>query len=252
MRPTDYPGTTPPTHIEPPEIRLAIESLTVSYGPIRAVRDLSVEVPASKCVLVTGANGAGKSTLLRTVAGLVQSAAGAIRLDGDDITRLPCQRRLARGLFLVPEGRGVLRSLTVDDNLLLACRGRGRGRRRAADAAYDQIPALAAHRKRRAGALSGGQLQLLALGRAVVAAPSLLLLDEPSMGLSPRAIREVSRVVADLKRAGMTILLVEQRSSLAAGIADKVYHLDHGEVAWQGDWAGYLKTNLSRALTVAR
>lgn len=225
---------------------LEVTDLTVAYGVVKALREVSVRAQAATCTAVVGPNGAGKSTLLRTVAGLVRPAGGTIRFAGSPLGRTRTEQRARRGLVLVPEGRGLLGSLTVDENLQLTSWARGRPvTPDDLDRAYAGVPALKAHRGRRAGELSGGQLQMLALGRALLAAPKLLLLDEPSMGLAPKAVDEAAEVIGGLVRDGIAVFLVEQNTRLAIELADQVYVLETGQVRWHGR-AADLDSNVSR------
>lgn len=215
---------------------LEIDGLTVRYGMVRALDEVSLTVDQGSITAVLGANGAGKTTLLRAVHGLVRPRAGRIVLDGSDITRLPVEDAVRRGLAHVPEGRGVITELSVHDNLRLGGLWRGRTERRARlgeglDEVYDLFPALAERRARPAETLSGGERQMLAIGRALITRPRLLLLDEPSLGLAPRVTAQILAVLRELRdRQGLTVLLVEQNARSALSVADHGVVLNMGRV----------------------
>ena len=220
---------------------LDVEALRSRYGRIEALKGVSLEVPADEIVAVLGANGAGKTTLLRTLSGVQPAHAGRIRFAGRDITNLPPHRRVALGMAHVPEGRQVFAPLSVEDNLRLGAYRRDDAGI-AADMArmYDMFPALGEARRLAAGALSGGQQQMLAIARALMARPKLLLLDEPSMGLSPVLANRILDTVLRLRQEGVTILLVEQNARAALGIADRAYVLETGMIAHSGPGAALL------------
>ena len=215
---------------------LEVEHLDVRYGRIRAVRDVSVTVAAGEVVTIVGANGAGKSSLLRAIAGLNRISGGSIRFDGAQIDGLSAPARVQRGLVLVPEGRQIFVSLTVHDNLLLGAHGRhdadvGRD----IDRIYQRFSNLAERRHMRASVLSGGEQQMLAIGRALVARPRLIMMDEPSLGLSPLLVSRLFDLIGELNRDGLAILLVEQNTHMALEAASRGYVLELGAVALQGD-----------------
>ena len=220
---------------------LDVEALRSRYGRIEALKGVSLEVPADEIVVVLGANGAGKTTLLRALSGVQPVHAGRIRFAGRDITNLPPHRRVALGMAHVPEGRQVFAPLRVEDNLRLGAYRRDDAGI-AADMArmYDMFPALGEARRLAAGALSGGQQQMLAIARALMARPKLLLLDEPSMGLSPVLADRILDTVLRLRQEGVTILLVEQNARAALGIADRAYVLETGMIAHSGPGAALL------------
>ncbi|MDX1595072.1 MAG: ABC transporter ATP-binding protein [Gammaproteobacteria bacterium] len=212
---------------------LEVADLATHYGPIQAIHGVSLQVRPGELVAIVGANGAGKSTLLRTISGVQPASGGTIRFDGDDITRLAAHKIVARGVCQVPEGRQVFAPLSVHDNLLLG----GYSQRKDADwvagridEVYDLFPILGEKRRELAGNLSGGQQQMLAIGRALLGRPRLLLLDEPSMGLAPLLVEEIFRVVRELHEGGTTVLLVEQNANAALQIADRGYVLETGKV----------------------
>jgi branched-chain amino acid transport system ATP-binding protein len=216
---------------------LDLRELEVRYGRLHAVRKVSLTVEQGEIVAVLGANGAGKSSLLRALLGIERIAAGTIVFDGIDVTRLSAARRVERGLVLVPEGRRIVRSLTVHENLLMGAFNRRDGDdiRRDVEALYQRFPNLAARRDSPAWVLSGGEQQMLALGRALLARPKLVMLDEPSLGLSPRLTDEVFAHVVELSRTrGLAMLLVEQSTHRALAIAHRAYVLALGQVVCSG------------------
>jgi len=213
---------------------LQVRDLAVSYHTIRAVRGVSLDVRAGEVVALLGANGAGKSTLLRAVAGVLRPDRGRIHFDGIDVTGWAAHRVARRGLRLVPEGRGLLARMTVWENLLMGQYARGAGTARDLEAALERFPVLRQRRGQMASTLSGGEQQMLAIARALVGRPALLMLDEPSLGLAPRLVREIFAVVAQLKRDGVTIVLVEQNARQALAVADRAYILETGQVVLSG------------------
>ncbi|AWN45242.1 ABC transporter ATP-binding protein [Methylobacterium terrae] len=221
---------------------LEAETVSVAYGKVEAVRGVSLTVEPGRLVTVLGANGAGKTTLLNALMGVLP-AKGAIRFEGDDLTRLPVEARVAKGLSLIPERRELFSTMTVEDNLKLgAFRFRGKaggttGGKGGGDLGemYRLFPRLAERRRQHAGTLSGGERQMLAMARALMGRPRLLMLDEPSLGLAPLIVAEVMRTVARLRDEGVAILLVEQNARAALRIADHGYVLDGGSVVIEGD-----------------
>jgi len=215
---------------------LRIDGLTVRYGAIEALSGVSLDVREGEIVTLIGANGAGKSTLLMTISGLLRAAQGTITFAGGDITRVPPHRIVRMGVAHVPEGRRVFAELSVDDNLDLGgyARRPGRELREDRDRVYRLFPKLAERRHRRAGTLSGGEQQMLAIGRGLMARPKLLLLDEPSLGLAPVLVIEIFRALQEINREGATILLVEQNAHMALRIAARGYVLESGRVALSG------------------
>ncbi len=215
---------------------LEVENLRVAYGQVEAVRGVSLGVPEGSIVTLIGPNGAGKSSILSALAGLVRPAGGRVRLGGADLTGAPAHRAVAAGLSLVPEGRAILGRMTVEENLRLA--GERRQPPGALAAAIDEqcrrFPILGERRGQLAGSLSGGQQQMLAFARALLARPRVLLLDEPSMGLSPILVGQIFEMVEQIHREGATILLVEQNARLALGVAHYAYVLEHGRLVLQG------------------
>ena len=213
---------------------LEVEDLSVAYRRVRAVNGVSFTVRPGEVVALLGANGAGKSTLLRAVAGVLAPDAGRVRFEGTDITGWPSHRVARRGLRLVPEGRGLLARMTVWENLLMGQYATTTGARRDLEAALERFPVLRQRRGQIASTLSGGEQQMLAIARALVARPRLLMLDEPSLGLAPRLVRQVFAVVTELKREGVTIVLVEQNARQALAVADRAYILETGQVVLAG------------------
>ncbi len=210
---------------------LETEGLTCHYGRIQALRGIDIAIDQGELVALVGANGAGKTTLLRTISGIEPASAGSIRFDGADITRLPAARRVALGIVQVPEGRQVFGPMAVEDNLRLGAFARGRAETAAGlEKAYAMFPALKERRTQLAATLSGGQQQMLAMSRALMADPRVLLLDEPSMGLAPLLVEEIFRTIEALREAGTTILLVEQNANMALSIADRGYVLETGAI----------------------
>ncbi len=215
---------------------LEVRDLRVAYGHVEAVRGVSLSVPEGGCVTLIGPNGAGKTSLLSALAGLVRPAGGTVRLAGRDVTGLAAHRAVRAGISLVPEGRAILGRMTVEENLRLAAELR-RPRAELAAAIDEQLrrfPILRERRAQPAGALSGGQQQMLALSRALVARPRILLLDEPSMGLSPVLVQQVFEIIRAIHREGATVLLVEQNARLALSVSEHAFVLERGEVVLEG------------------
>ncbi len=215
---------------------LSVVDLVVAYGPVLAVRGVSIRVEAGQTVALIGANGAGKTTSLAALSGLVRPARGSIRFDGQEIAGWRPPRIVDLGLVQVPEGRAMLPQMSVLENMELGgYRRRDReGLRRDLEAMQERFPILGQRRALPAGSLSGGEQQLLAIARGLLARPRLLLLDEPSMGLAPHLVRQVFEVVAEIKAAGTSQLLVEQNARKALRVADTAYVLEHGEVVLEG------------------
>ena len=220
---------------------LLVENLKSSYGRIEALHGVSIAVAAGEIVALLGANGAGKTTLIRAISGVQPIAAGRILFEGRPIERIPAYARVALGIAQVPEGRQLFAPLSVEDNLELGAWTR-RDIELDAELAsiYELFPMLASRRRTAAAMLSGGQQQMLAIGRALMAKPRLLLLDEPSMGLAPMLVEQILDVVQGLKRAGLTVLLVEQNARAALAIADRGYVIETGRIAASGSAAQLL------------
>jgi branched-chain amino acid transport system ATP-binding protein len=211
---------------------LEISELEVGYGAIAALHGVSLEVRAGEVVSLIGANGAGKTTLLRTISGLLAPRQGSIRFDGQELTRLGAHQIVCRGVSQVPEGRIVFPNMSERDNLDLGAyiRRDRMGVRADLERMYELFPRLRERERQRAGTLSGGEQQMLAIARALMSRPRLLLMDEPSLGLAPILVREIFRTVAEISRQGMTILLVEQNAHMALGIADRGYVMETGNI----------------------
>jgi branched-chain amino acid transport system ATP-binding protein len=210
---------------------LAVEKLSVRYGAVEAVRGLSLEVKPGEIVGLIGPNGAGKSSTLHAIMGAAPVTGGDVRLDGTSLVGRRPEDVARRGVALVPEGRRVFGELTVEENLRLGLAARGsRGNGDGLSRAYDLFPVLHEFRSRHAGALSGGQQQQLAIGRALAAAPAVLLLDEPSLGLAPKIVDVVFEALAQIRDAGLAVLLVEQRAQRTVALADRSYVLANGEL----------------------
>ena len=218
------------------DVLLKVESLQTHYGKIAALLGISFEVHAGQIVTLLGSNGAGKSTTLRTLSGLVAPAAGKVVFDGEDITKMPAHEIVRRGLVHLPEGRHVFKDLTVTENLELGAYlvKDKRERKRRLQTVYDRFPILAARSKQLGGTLSGGEQQMLAIGRGLMSAPKLLLMDEPSMGIAPLIVRDITNIIKSLHADGTTILLVEQNAKMALGLADYGYVMDTGSIVLEG------------------
>jgi branched-chain amino acid transport system ATP-binding protein len=213
---------------------LSVQDLVVAYGRVEAVRGVSFVADQGSLVTLVGANGAGKTSILGAVAGLVRPRSGRVLLAGKDITRWPSHRLVAEGLVQVPEGREILATLTVEENLQLGGWHRRATAAASIDAMYTRFPVLGERRALPAGSLSGGEQQMLAIARALVAEPTVLLMDEPSMGLAPMVVDEVFRVIEEIRASGTTVVLVEQNARRALRAADYGYVLETGEVAHHG------------------
>ena len=218
---------------------LEVRDLVATYGPVKALDGVSLSVPAGKITAVLGANGAGKTTLLRTVSGLVRPTSGQVLLEGQDITRTAVETMVRRGMAHVPEGRGVIAELTVEENLRLGRMFRGGDDEQAElEEVYRLFPPLDSRRKRTAHTLSGGERQMLVVGRALLSKPKLLLLDEPSLGLAPLVVAQIFSLVRELvDTTGLAVLLVEQNAKSALGIADTGVVLNLGRVVATDDAA---------------
>lgn len=213
---------------------LTVESLEVTYGSIRAVAGLDISIGRGGVTALLGANGAGKSSTMSAIGGLLRPSGGRVLFDGADITGMPAHRVARRGLALVPEGRMVVGCLTVQENLDLSAYARGRRRTALAAEVYDLFPRLAERRAQTAALMSGGEQQMLAIGRALMTAPSVLLLDEPSMGLSPAMVDTVFSAITAIRASGMTMLLVEQNAALAFPLADHACLVQRGAIVAEG------------------
>jgi branched-chain amino acid transport system ATP-binding protein len=223
---------------------LEIERLAVSYGEIAALRDVSLTINKGEIVTLIGGNGAGKTTTLKTISGLLSPAAGDIRFEGQSIVGLSPDRIVALGIAQVPEGRHVFPQLSVENNLMVGAylvRDQA-STRDTLDRVYTMFPLLKERRRQLGETLSGGEQQMLALGRAIMSRPRLMLLDEPSLGLAPRVVEEVAKAIIAFRRAGMTILLVEQNARVALALSERGYVIETGRVVLADDCAS-LKRN---------
>lgn len=238
----------PGAHERP--IMLKLGSVELSYGAIQAIKGVSLEVRAGEVVTIIGANGAGKSTLLKGIVGLEPLAAGSISINGSDCTHIPPHQRVGLGVALSPEGRGVFPDQTVYENLLLGAysfRGDHDRVNRLVEQEYVRFPRLRERANQMAGTLSGGEQQMLAISRALMSEPKLLLLDEPSLGLAPLIIVEIFRSIRALRESGLTILLVEQMANQALAVADRAYVLETGRITLEGTGQQLLKDPAVRA-----
>ena len=216
---------------------LKLESVKVAYGAIQAVKGVSIEVRKGEVVTIIGANGAGKSTLLKSICGLERVTEGRIQLDGKDITNVGSHQRVGLGVAMSPEGRGVFADQTVRENLMLGAYSRKSdpGATAAAiEREFKRFPRLRERQEQLSGTLSGGEQQMLAISRALMSDPRLLLLDEPSLGLAPLIIKDIFNAIRQLREAGLTILLVEQMAKQALGVADRAYVLETGHITAEG------------------
>ncbi|WP_075566878.1 ABC transporter ATP-binding protein [Streptococcus timonensis] len=215
---------------------LKVENLSVHYGMIQAVRDVSFEVNEGEVVSLIGANGAGKTTILRTLSGLVRSSSGRIEFLGQEIQKTPAQKIVASGLSQVPEGRHVFSGLTVMENLEMGAFLKKNREENQANLkkVFSRFPRLEERKNQDAATLSGGEQQMLAMGRALMSTPKLLLLDEPSMGLAPIFIQEIFDIIQDIQKQGTTVLLIEQNANKALAIADRGYVLETGKIVLSG------------------
>ena len=219
---------------------LAATDLSVSYGAIKAVHRVSFRVAEGELVSLIGANGAGKTTLLKSIMGALACESGSVSLDGVELGRMPIEERVRRGMYLVPEKRSLFGSMSVQDNLQVGTYANRRHVDFRAELAriYKLFPVLEERKGQQAGTLSGGQQQMVAIGRALIARPRVLLLDEPSMGLAPIVVKQIIEVILELKkREGLTVVLVEQNARLALGAADRAYLIELGRVVKEGQGA---------------
>lgn len=215
---------------------LRVEDINVYYGAIHAIKGISLDVPDGEIVALIGSNGAGKSTTLRTISGLMRPKKGRIMYDGEDITGVPAHKIVGKGLCQVPEGRHVFANMTVLENLELGAylRNDKEGIAKDMEAVFEKFPRLLERKNQIAGTLSGGEQQMLAMARALMSRPKLLLLDEPSMGLAPLLVKEIFNIIKEINASGTTVLLVEQNANMALSIADKAYVLETGRITLSG------------------
>lgn len=213
---------------------LSVRNLSVSYGRVHAVRGVTFDVAAGSLVTLVGANGAGKSSIINAVSGLVRPSGGQILFDGADITKTKSHKLVPRGLVQVPEGRQILSTMTIAENLQMGAKFYGAGASAGIDDMYQRFPVLGERRKLAAGSLSGGEQQMLAIARAMLARPKLMLMDEPSMGLAPKIVNEVFAVIDEVLAGGTTVLLVEQNARRALQAAQEGHILQNGEIVRSG------------------
>lgn len=215
---------------------LEVKNLEVYYGVICALKGISFEVNQGEIVTLIGANGAGKTTTMQSVVGLIPARVGSVTFEGKDITKVPCHKIVHLGMTQVPEGRRIFQELTVYENLLMGAYSikDQSGFKKDLDAIYTRFPRLAERRNQIAGTLSGGEQQMLAMGRAIMSHPRLLMLDEPSMGLSPLLVDQVFEIIKDINKDGTTILLVEQNAGKSLAISDRAYVLENGQIVLTG------------------
>ena len=218
---------------------LKVENLVVKYGMIEAIKGISFEVNDGEIVTLIGSNGAGKTTTMQTISGLLKPAQGSVLLDGVDLTKIAPHKIVPMGLAQVPEGRRVFAQQTVEENLELApyCRKDKEGVKADMQNVFELFPRLLERRTQLAGTLSGGEQQMLAMARALMAKPKIMLMDEPSMGLSPLLVKEIFRIIQDINKQGTTVLLVEQNAKMALAIADRAYVLETGKIILEGTGA---------------
>ncbi len=227
---------------------LEVHDLEVCYGVIRALHGISFEVNQGEIVTLIGANGAGKTTTMQSVVGLIPKKAGSVIFDGNDITKTPCHRIVHLGMTQVPEGRRIFQELSVYENLLMGAYSMKdqSGFKADLEAIYERFPRLAERRNQIAGTLSGGEQQMLAIGRAIMSHPKLLMLDEPSMGLSPLLVDQVFEIIKDINRDGTTVLLVEQNAGKSLAISDRAYVLENGSIVLSGTGAELASSEMVR------
>ncbi len=216
---------------------LEVNNLHVHYGVIEAIKGITFEVNKGEVIALIGANGAGKTTILHTVSGLISPSAGSVIFEGKDITKVPGHKIVSMGMAHVPEGRRVFQELTVLQNLKMGAYTRKDKKEieETLEMVYNRFPRLAERKNQLAGTLSGGEQQMLAMGRALMSHPSIILMDEPSMGLSPIFVNEIFSIIQDVSKAGTTVLLVEQNAKKALSIADRAYVLETGKIVLSGD-----------------
>ena len=213
---------------------LKVENMNVYYGAIHAIKGISFEVNEGEIVTLIGANGAGKTTTLQTVSGLLHSQTGSIQFYGEPIDRVPAHKIVEKGLAQVPEGRRIFLQMTVQENLDMGAYTYSGDVNAAMEQVYEQFPRLKERRKQIAGTLSGGEQQMLAMGRALMSAPKLMMLDEPSMGLAPLLVEQIFEIIRELHKSGTTILLVEQNAQMALSVADRAYVMETGSITLSG------------------
>ena len=225
---------------------LQVDNINVYYGSIHAVKDVSFHVEPGEVVTLIGANGAGKSTTLNTVAGLLHSRTGSVHFLGEELRHVPGHKLVGRGMALVPEGRRIFQHMTVQENLDMGGYCRSGDKSADIESVFERFPRLKERRKQVAGTLSGGEQQMLAMGRALMSHPKLLMLDEPSMGLAPLLVEQIFDIIRQLHADGTTILLVEQNAQAALAVADRGYVLETGRIVTEGAGAELLESDAIR------
>lgn len=213
---------------------LEVRDLDVSYGAVHAIHGVSLKVNDGEIVSLIGANGAGKTTILRAISGLKKADSGEIQFDGDDLRKIEPSRIINLKLAHVPEGRHIFPQMTVEENLEMGAFADARGMEATIAEVYERFPRLKERKKQLAGTLSGGEQQMLAVGRALMAKPKMILMDEPSMGLSPLLVKEIFSIIRDVNKQGITILLVEQNAKMALSISNRAYVLETGKISIEG------------------
>ncbi|NIQ94028.1 MAG: ABC transporter ATP-binding protein [Desulfuromonadales bacterium] len=216
------------------DVLFEVSDLEVSYGSIAAIKGISLEVRKGEIVAILGANGAGKTTTMRTISQLLKARSGSIRFKGLELTDIPAHKVVKLGISHSPEGRRVFGVLTVEENLMLGAYSRKKLNRETLEWVYELFPRLQERRKQLAGTLSGGEQQMLAIGRALMSEPEMLLLDEPSLGIAPILVKAIFKQIREIARSGVTVLLVEQNAKAALKLADRAYVLDVGKIALSG------------------
>ena len=223
---------------------LKVDNINVYYGAIHAIKGISFEVNEGEIVTLIGANGAGKSTTLQTVSGLLRSRTGSIEFNGENISHVPAHKLVYKGLAQVPEGRRIFLQMSVEENLEMgAFTQKNAGIDADLESVYEQFPRLRERKKQIAGTLSGGEQQMLAMGRALMSHPKLLMLDEPSMGLAPILVEQIFDIIRELHKAGATILLVEQNAQMALQVANRAYVLETGKITLSGSGKELLESD---------
>jgi branched-chain amino acid transport system ATP-binding protein len=248
---TNSPESPHPAAPDPRPVLLEVRDAVVHYGRIQALHGVSLTVREGELVTLLGSNGAGKTTMMRAISGLRPLTSGSVWFDGRDVSRVKAHKRVADGLIQAPEGRGVFPGMTVTDNLEMGCYGRTftnrSEHRERLDWIFETFPRLAERRSQVGGTLSGGEQQMLAIGRALMARPRVLLLDEPSMGLAPMVISQIFRIISEINAQGSTVLLVEQNAQQALSRSDRAYILETGRVTREGNARDLLKDDSIRA-----
>lgn len=231
---------------------LKIENLIVNYGGIEAVKGISIDVPYGSIITLVGANGAGKSTTLRAVAGLVKAKSGSISLDGEELSRLSTTDIVSKGITLVPEGRRVFPDLTVLENLKIGAYLRKDDLKEDIEHVYDLFPRLRERSWQAAGTLSGGEQQMLAVGRALMSKPKIIMMDEPSLGLAPIVVQGIFEIIKEIHKQGTTVLLIEQNANMALKVADYGYVMETGRISLKGSGDDLLVNDRVRELYLGK